>query len=262
MKKLFLILLSVSSVVCAHAQSKSILVYGNFSVATDKQDYTGYSVQTSQWLINPGVGYQLNNMWTVGVQGSYGQSMMPYATNIDQTATNTDWTAGIFVRYTKQLGGIFSLYGQLDLSNAQGSYEISENGTNTSLIKASYVGFVGNLYPAISINIHKNFALNFNVGGISYSSFSWTNHPSTLTTENKLNIDFGHSLTIGISKNFACGKKMHGHHEPGEETRRMNTSDDDDDNAPKATKEKHHHKHHGKKDKKKEKKKSSDDDDE
>ena len=263
MKKLTLVLLAVSSFFSAFAQPQTILVYGNFSVSTDNQQYSGSTINSSQWFINPGVGYQLDKRWTVGIQGTYGQSMGPnYAFSTDQTLTTTDWTAGVFVRYTRYFGNIFSVYGQVDLGNAQGTVHMEDNGSGATLADASYVGFRGNLFPALGLTVCKGLALNFNVGGISYASYSWTDHPSGLQTENKLNIDFGHTLTIGVSKNFATQKTVHGHHEPGEDTRHMNTKDDDDE--PKAHKEgkKHHHGKGKKNDKTPKSKKTSDDDDE
>lgn len=264
MKKLVLILSVLCSITTVYAQPKTILVYGNFSVNTDHQDYNGFSVESSQWFVNPGVGYQLDKHWTLGIQGSYGENVEPNNTSIEQSVNTTGWTVGVFARYTRNFGNIFSIYGQVDLSNAQGTLDIKE-GSTALTPQASYVGFRGSLYPALSANIYKGLALNFSFGGISYSSNSWTNHPSTLTTENKLHIDFGQSLTIGISKNFATGKKMHGHHEPGDETRHMNVKEDEDDDTPAPKAHKESKKHHDKKGKKaggKAPKKTSDDDDE
>ena len=78
MNKLVLILLAMCSMFTAYAQPNTVLAYGNFSMNTDNQSYDGYNIQNSQWFINPGVGYQIDKRWTVGIQGTYGQSTMPY----------------------------------------------------------------------------------------------------------------------------------------------------------------------------------------
>lgn len=252
MKKLFFTMLTFASVIVAGAQPRSILLYGNVSVSSDNQDYGYQTVQNNQWGINPGIGYQLDNHWTIGVQGGFGQGNMPNtAVNINQTVKTNDWAAGVFVRYGYDLGHVFYMYSQLDLNSIGGTWEV-ENVTS----QANYIGFRGSYYPAIGARIAKGWAVNLNIGGISYRAASWTDNPTGLKNDNKFNLDFGQVLSIGISKNFACHCHMHGHHEPGEEMRHIDTSDDDD--APKAAPA---HKHRKDKKDKKEKKHQDDDDD-
>ncbi|MBA3827829.1 MAG: hypothetical protein H0X33_02735 [Taibaiella sp.] len=236
MKKLLITLLASVSLLGATAQPNTVLVYGNVSVSNDNQEYgNGVTTQNLEWSINPGLGYQFSRHWTVGVQGGYGYNSMPNtAFSINQTVIKTDWTAGVFLRYTKYLGPVFFMYAQLDGSNAEGSTEVEDiNGT-----KATYMGFQGSLYPAIGAFVCRGLAVNMNFGGIGYRNINWTG--SAINSEDKFTFNFGRVLNIGISKNFGCGhRRMHGHAEPGADTRHIDTSDDDEDDAPKAKSDKH-----------------------
>jgi len=202
MKKLFLALLAAASITSASAQSQSILLYGNLSVSSQTQD----NVTTSNWNIAPGIGYQLNNNWTLGVNLAYGSSKDNSGTTV------STWSAGPFARYTHAMGSMFYCFGQADL----GFGGASSSGTSLE----SSVGIM--VWPAIGMNVGKGYALNFSLGGIGYSSMT----PNGGTAQTQFTLNFGQTMMIGLSKNFAC--KMHGNHKPGDDTHDMNSGDDHD----------------------------------
>ena len=227
MKKLILALLAAATVATANAQEPhSILLYGDASLATNR-DPTLY--KTTNWDVNVGVGYQFNQNWTVGLKLMWGQN----ATKDSAGTKNTDnlYSVGPFARYSKYFGKseIFFWYGQFDF-DYQGGYHTNEGNPATDKHTGVYAGF----YPALGVNIHHGLALNFNVG-INYAT---DKVQSATNSNNSFNLTFGHSVNIGISKNFNCGHKMHAHHEPGDEVhrRKADKMEDEDDAAPKSKK--------------------------
>jgi len=222
MKKLFLALLAAASVLTASAQPQSILLYGNLNVssATDQSQQ-----KSSSWNVTPGVGYQFDNHWTGGINLSYGgEKVTPNGQPAE--VDSTTFMVGLFGRYTHTMGSMFYCFGQLDASFVSGKSN-TPGGYTTS---GPYI----NLWPAIGINIAKGYALNFSLGGLGYSSMK-SSAPGAVAS-NQFIFNFGQTLMVGLSKNFAC--KMHKDHKAGEEeTHDMNNSGDDD--MPK----KHHKKH-------------------
>ncbi|PZF72931.1 outer membrane beta-barrel protein [Taibaiella soli] len=216
MKKFILtILAAAGTILAAEAQPGSILVFGNVGVQSVKNDDKS---NTMNWNVTPGVGYQFTNHWTVGLSGGYGSK----ANKPDggKWSGTKDWQIGAFGRYTQSLGSIFSVYGQLDAG-----YQNEHASADGKTVENSNLnGFYAQLTPAIAINVYKTLALNFNVGGLGYNSMKSEVSGSNPTNTFKLN--FGQSLSIGLSKNFG-GHHAHGHHEPMDETRKMDTSDDD-----------------------------------
>lgn len=216
MKKFILtILAAAGTIMAAEAQPGSILVYGNVGIQSTKNDDKSNDMS---WNINPGVGYQLNNHWTIGLAGGYGSD----ASKPDggKWSGTKNWQIGAFGRYTQSLGSIFSVFGQLDAG-----YKNEHASADGKTVDNSNInGFYAQLTPAIAINVYKTLALNFNVGGLGYSSMKSEVSGANATNQFKLN--FGQTLQIGLSKNFG-GHKMHGHHEPMDETRHMDTNDDD-----------------------------------
>ena len=228
MKKLILALLAAATVATANAQEPhSILLYGDASLSTNR-DPSLY--KTTNWDANIGVGYQFNQNWTLGLKLMWGQN----ATKDSAGTKNTDnlYSVGPFARYSKYFGKseIFFWYGQFDF-DYQGGYHTNEGNPATDKHTGVYAGF----YPALGVNIHHGLALNFNVGGINYAT---DKVQSATNSNNSFNLTFGHSVNIGISKNFNCGHKMHAHHEPGDEVhrRKADKMEDEDDAAPKSKK--------------------------
>jgi hypothetical protein len=241
MKKLILALLAVGSISTANAQRNSVLMYGNAGVATDNVDYGPYNLRTTTWGINPGVGYQVTNHLTLGLEGGFNQHRTPITgatitgdntlAGVWYTQVNNDWGIAPFLRVTHYLGNIFYVYNQISIGYVAGTYEYE--GLSP---RAFYNGLQTYWYPAIGAFVGKGFALNFNVGGVNYR---YTNTdqgiPGSINIDhNTFAIGFGHQINIGISRNIGCGSmhRYHGHHEPGDDTRHMNMSDDDDDDAP------------------------------
>ncbi len=195
MKKLLLSgLVMLGLAVGAKAQKGTTLLYGNFDFQARK-DY-------SQIGLNPGVGFGLNDNWTVGANlGMYaGKGQYP------------GFQAGPFVRYTKKLSDVFSVYGQLNAgySNVAGTFKsggasISNFGGNpavNSFSQGKGNAFGANITPAVFINVKNGFGINVNFGGIGFENYK----PNGGSSSNNFGITFGQGMGLGISKTFG-GKK-------------------------------------------------------
>ena len=195
MKKTILsIVVFLSLVIGAQAQTGSILVYGNVGFNTNKNggvpDVTN-AAPTGSFRINPGIGYQFNNSWTAGIEGGYNYYKTDSATN------QKVYSVGAFLRYSMPIAGIFSGYTQLGVGYQGASV------TQVGIVsKAS--GFYATVTPVISADIKNSFALNFAIGGLNYRSLKWKN---TSTTQSTFGLTFGQEVSVGISKNF--GGKSH-----------------------------------------------------
>ena len=225
MKKLILALLAVGTIATANAQEpKSILLYGDATLATNRSDSL---FKTTNWDANIGIGYQFNHNWTLGLKVMWGQN----ATKDSAGTKNTDnvYSVGPFARYSHYIrkSETFFWYGQFDF-DYQGGYHTNEGNPATAKHSGIYVG----VYPALGINVGRAVCLNFNIGGINYTTDKYTTATYAINT---FNLNFGHQANIGISKNFNCGHKMHSHHEPGDEVhrRKADKMEDEDDAAPK-----------------------------
>ncbi len=234
---------AVAAVGTANAQKNTFLVYGNAGVNwsnTDMGAATG-SNDATRWNITPGVGYQFNNHLTVGLQGGYGSNKSvvdaitaPAPTGTKTTNVNREWEVGAFFRHTQSLTGIFVMWTQLDLGYISGKattdvVTTAANGVSTAAPQASdmYNGFRANITPAIGMNVHKGWALNFSIGGLGYRTATWDKAP---TTENGFMVTFGQQFNVGVSRNIGCCTHKHrSHHEPGMEHRKHKKSSDEDD---------------------------------
>ncbi len=189
MKKIVLgVLLMTGFALASQAQKGSVLVYGNLAVGTEKDVDDN---KMTSFSIFPGVGYQFDEHWTAGVTGGYGQSKFNPEVGADIKASQ--YAAGVFGRYTHPLGGIFSLYGQLD-ATYQGRKDAASN---------KYSGFNFSLTPAIALNVKNGFALNFGFGGIQFETEKLKDASNSSTF---FSVNFGEQFNIGISKNFG-GRK-------------------------------------------------------
>jgi len=228
MKKLILALLAAGTIATANAQEPhSILLYGDATFNTVRN---GDLSKTTNWDAMPGVGYQFNHNWTLGLNISWGQSAYKDPTGIKNTY-NT-YSAGPFARYSHYIGKseTFFWYSQVNF-DYDGGYHTS--GGNATDLKNS--GVSANIFPALGVNVGRGLCLSFAVGGLGYSNLKYAD--STYST-NTFNFTFGHQVNIGLSKNFNCGHKMHSHHEPGDEVhrRKADQMEDEDDAAPKPKK--------------------------
>jgi len=224
MKKLILALLAVGTIATSNAQSGSILLYGNVGINTVK-DSSNFHRTT--WNASPGVGYQFNDFWTVGLNLNWAQYATKDASG-DKNTTN-NYYVGPFIRYAHAIGksNIFSWYTQADVQY-QGGYSTHEGDPAT----AKHTGFYADIFPAIGVAIGHGMALNFSVGGLDYSS---DKYDGVANPTHSFGFTFGHEVNIGISKNFNC-HHSHTHHEPGEEMHRRHMKDEDEDDAPKSKK--------------------------
>jgi hypothetical protein len=228
MKKLILALLVAGTAATANAQEpRSILLYGNVGL---HQDRLPSLEKRTDWNATPGIGYQFNHNWTVGVNISWGQNAVK-DTAANKT-TNNMYAAGAFARYSQYIrrSEIFFWFAQYEFAY-QGAY--TTQGGNPATNKMS--GIYTNLYPALGVNVGRGLALNFSVGGLNYGTMK---ADGAAYSDNKLNLTFGNQMNFGLSKNFNCGHKMHAHHEPGDEVhhRKIDKMEDEDDAAPKAKK--------------------------
>ena len=228
MKKLILALLAAGTVATANAQEpKSILLYGDVNLNTVRNaDLSKNTV----WDVTPGVGYQFNHNWTVGVNLGWGQNAVK--TPAGDKTTENNYAGGGFARYSHYIrkSETFFWYGQFDLSYI-GGYTTNEGNAATMKHNGVYAG----IYPAIGVNVGHGVCLNFSVGGINYKTDKYEDETNA---RNTFNLTFGQQVNFGISKNFNCGHKMHSHHEPGDEVhrRKADRMEDEDDAAPKPKK--------------------------
>jgi hypothetical protein len=202
MKKIMLALIVLVSLTeVATAQKGSILLYGNigFTAASDS-----FSAKSSAYTINPGIGLQLNDRWTAGLNIAFGGTRQD-ATTIGIPSGNYNTTSffniGPFLRYAYPISNVFSIYGQAELNYLSGK------STPYLTDGSTYTGFGANLFPAIGINIKNGYAINLSFGGIAYQTKTYkgndySNNPNMANATSQFAITLGQGATFGISKNF------------------------------------------------------------
>jgi len=201
MKKLILsAMLLGGAAMAANAQAGSVLVFGQIGYSSEKN---AADDKTRTFNVNPGVGYQFDNHWTLGVTGSFATSRSKAASSSEWGYTNT-YGAGAFLRYTMPVGRIFAFYSQLEAGYIGQTW-----GTTNTNGSTSANGFGASLTPAVAILISDGFALNFGYGGISYTTMKTS---GVSGSNNNFDITFGNQFNIGISKNIFCNKGRHKHH--------------------------------------------------
>jgi hypothetical protein len=215
MKKAMLALLILISITeITNAQKGSYLLYGNvgFTSATDF-----YGETSNSYIINPGIGYQMNDNWTLGLNVGLGgnrQEVPQGTSNVPSGnyTVNTSFNIGPFIRRTYSISNIFSVYGQLEFNYLSGTYT-PNNAPVNGIVGGSYNGFGTDIFPALGINIKNGWALNLDFGGLSYQTKTYkgayyTLAPVSVTNSaNQFAVTFGQSAVIGISKNFGGSKK-------------------------------------------------------
>ncbi len=200
-----LIIFALALVSFANAQKGTVLVTGNFSYSSQKVKYNN-TVQQNQYenfSISPKIGYQFNDNWTVGGEFSFFKNYNEYFYNSSYLNNSYDqkgFSVGAFMRYSKPLNETFSFYTDLGI----GIHKIKENRLNydgfqyyNTLSKGN--GFYTSITPALFINIKKGFGLNFNIGGLSYGTINYDNNGGD---HKNFNVNFGQTISIGVSKNF------------------------------------------------------------
>lgn len=187
MKKVFAIAVATIITATSFAQKGGIFAYGNlgFSSSTDaaknKSSYT---------VIAPGVGYNLDKNWAVGVSLGLSSSSVKNDAGTELSKGN-NFQAGAFARYTKSLSNIFSVYGQLDAMMGQNKTGVGvETKTNS---------FSVGVTPAVQVNVNKHWAMNLSFGGLMYNSSKIEN---AANSSSNFIFNFGSNSTIGIQYNF------------------------------------------------------------
>jgi hypothetical protein len=107
-KSLLIFALAVFGI--ASAQKGTVLVLGNVGYYSQKPGDSGNAPTQKTFNFSPKVGYQYNDNWTVGVES--------YISNSKQTYTSGEYksnnfSVGGFLRYSKPLGTLFSVYADL-----------------------------------------------------------------------------------------------------------------------------------------------------
>ncbi|MES2545842.1 MAG: outer membrane beta-barrel protein [Bacteroidota bacterium] len=204
MKKSFIIL-ALTMFSFANAQKGTVLVAGSVGVYSSKSIYSTSESTYNDIRVSPKLGYQYNNNWTTGIEFSIGTNKQTnISTELQLNTTRKDkqngFSVGGFLRYTKPLSEIFSIYA--DFGMGFQNTKRTENyfdGSTTFTTYSKGNGFYVDLTPAVFININKNFGLNFNIGGIEYNAVNYNN---TQGDTRNLFLNFGQSVSIGVSKNF------------------------------------------------------------
>lgn len=207
------------------------------------------------YQIAPGVGFNITDNLTIGVDASYSGTKTTYdkktitIPGTDQIKT-FDYGVGPFVRYSQPLSEHFFAFGQFTAHYLKGreTYRTATavNGGNTYVRDDNYKGFDASFIPAVGAMLTKTLGLTFAVGGIGYQyqkyDYSTQNLAPGSSLESKNNefiVTFGQQFNLGIQKYFGCGMGRHrSNAEPMDETRRMDTSDDESSDDDKGSRRK------------------------
>lgn len=203
MKKVLLVV-ALTVISFANAQKGSVLVAGGLEyLSRSNGNYTTFA-------FSPKIGYQIDNNFTAGISANFESikdvvdfRMLSYnqydplfqsANNIEQIFNNNSY--GAFLRYTKPLAGVFSIYAELEVGiiNQQITSNLAGNSPKNT------TGFYLGIEPAIFVDLNKGFGLNFSIGGIAYSNVS--SDVAGSISQDVFVFSVGKSLGFGISKNF------------------------------------------------------------
>lgn len=222
---------------------KNFLVYGDLGFNSQNNNNTsnGTNGKFSNFSVNPGLGYRINEHVIVGLQGgvSYSKTNVSYSgTSVSDQNKTDNWTFGVFARHTYEINKIFFCYTQLNVSymnmDAYPNANFVVSGYNNASLDqiTNGYGFQAFLYPGIGIHMPKSYALTLNFGGIGYYSLSQDHGNGT---SSNVNINFAQNVKIGIQKEFNM-RQMHreaAFREPGDEMhhRSMEKMENDDDDG-------------------------------
>lgn len=245
MKKVLLAILAVGAVATAQAQKAgSILIYGNAGYSaykeTDDDGLPGTADVVNKnrmWNFSPGIGYQFNKNWTVGLNFGIGMNTETVDNGIITTEDQTrELMVGPFVRMTMPINKTFFLFNQINVSYLNGKETSDDGVAGTPDIESTYNGFGANWFPAVGVNFTKCMALNFSFGGLGYTNRKWDMTGPQEISQSAFRFTFGRQFNFGISANLG-GKRHRGHMEPGMDHRQMDDDDSsDEDDAPKKKK--------------------------
>lgn len=191
----------------SNAQKGSILVSGsvNYSNSKNSNNLNDSNSKNYAFGFSPKIGYQFADNWTVGMKSQIIMSkndVFEESTNETSYSKSNNYYIAPFVRYTKKMSDLFSVFGDLDAGFNFGEYTYSQsNNSITSFGKQN--GFEANFTPAIYLNLKNNFGLNFGIGGVSFTSITGEYNGSEFESKsNSFNLNFGQSFSVGIQKNF------------------------------------------------------------
>ena len=275
MKKLLLSLVvaGLAGSAAAHGNNGpnmgDVLLYGSGSYSmsrgTNENKFgtaNKYSIDDPKyktWTIAPGVGFNITNCITLGVDFRYAGSK----TVLDKKTLGSfpavseyktyDLGVGPFVRCTMPIGEHFFTYSQLTAHYLRGQQtritSTAAVGGNSFSADDRYKGVDVTFMPAVGINICHSAALTFAIGGIGYEYTKWDYSTQGLVAGSSMeakhhdfNVSFGREIQIGVQKTIGCGRKVRGHGEPMDETRKVDTSDDNDSDDDSSKKHRRHRK--------------------
>ena len=181
----------------ANAQKGTILVLGNVGYYSQKTGDSGDAPTQKNFNFSPKVGYQFNDNWTVGGESSISKSKSIYTSG---EYKSNNFSVGGFVRYSKPLGTLFSVYADLGTGYQNVEQTHYNGGLDPFLSTTKANGIYVGVTPALLLNINKGFGLNFNIGSLGYSTLNNTTNNGTDTKN--FNFSFGQAFSVGISKNF------------------------------------------------------------
>jgi hypothetical protein len=196
MKKLLLIT-AMTVFSFANAQKGTVLVLGNVGYYSQKPGDSGNTPTQKDFYFSPKVGYQYNDNWTVGVESNISNSKQTYTSG---EYKSNNFSVGGFLRYSKPLGTLFSVYADLGMGYQNVERTQYNGGLDPFLSTTKANGIYVGVTPALLLNITKSFGLNFNIGGLGYNTLNNTTNNGADTKN--FNFSFGQAFSIGISKNF------------------------------------------------------------
>jgi hypothetical protein len=246
MKKLILAILAVGAVATAQAQKAgSLLLYGTLGYQSTKvtsnlgtPGSTDVTTKNRAWQVAPGIGYQVNNFMTVGLNfGIAVGKNIQEATGTTAEFRTRDLLVGPFVRFTTPVSKSFFVYNQLNVAYLNGKTVNDDGLAGTPDDEDRYNGFGALWFPAAGINVNDMTALNFSMGGLGYAQRNWDLEGTPSRKESGFVFTWGTQFNLGVSVNIGGRHNKKGHNmEPGMDNRHMDSSDDDDD-LPKRTNE-------------------------
>lgn len=198
MKKI-LVIAALAIFSFANAQKGSILVMGSVDYNSQNVSNSNTGEDTDQYTFNflPKVGYQFHENWTAGIEARFGSGKQKFVNNSE--SKNTNYAVGGFLRYTKPLNETFSAYADLGIG-----FQNTKTTNSSDILSSTNKGdgFYVGITPAVLINVGKGFGLNFNIGGLGYSTLNYDDINGQGDEYKNFNFSFGRSFAVGISKNF------------------------------------------------------------
>ncbi|TPG39351.1 outer membrane beta-barrel protein [Flavobacterium pectinovorum] len=196
MKKI-LVIAALAIFSFANAQKGSILVMGSVNYNSQNSGHDVLENTYHYFSFSPKVGYQFHENWTAGLEGAVSTVKDENGT-VNESKTNS-FSLGGFLRYSKALNQTFSAYADLG-AGYRNSKNTARNGAFNTTNKGD--GFYVGLTPAIFINVHNGFGLNFNIGGLNYETLTYDGDNGNGIKKSSFNFTFGQAFSVGISKNF------------------------------------------------------------